>query len=320
VHSGYGRRLADSPAGGRPVLICLAVRRFLCCNPVCPAVTFAERVAGLTGRYRRRSVPLLALLAQIGLALAGRAGARLAAVLGITVHRTTLLGLVAALPEPCRSTAPEVTGVDDFARRKGRVYGIVLVDVATGKPVDLLADREAGTLGAWLAAHRGAQVICRDRAGNYADGARACAPEAIQVADRWHVWHNLGEYVEKAVAAHRGCLTRQADATSTPALPGEAAAQPAAGPPAVVPETEGLRDVCGRERRLVARTRDRHAAIHGLLAAGHSERSAARTLGLEPRHGAQIRSRSQRRGTAGQGHHPADQDRPVQAVLTPAVE
>jgi transposase len=120
VHSGYVRTVQDGPAGGRPVLIRLAVRRFLCRNPGCPAVTFAEQAEGVSARYRRRSVPLLGLLAQIGLALAGRAGARLAAVLGIAVHRTTLLGLVAALPEPCLSTAPEVTGVDDFALRKGR--------------------------------------------------------------------------------------------------------------------------------------------------------------------------------------------------------
>lgn len=119
VHSGYARQLADCPAGGRPVLIYLAVRRFLCRNPACPAVTFAEQADGLSVRYRRRTVPLLGLPAQLGLALAGRAGARLAAVLGIAVHRATLPGLVAALPEPCLSTAPEVTGVDDFALRKG---------------------------------------------------------------------------------------------------------------------------------------------------------------------------------------------------------
>src|SRR5262249_6833730 len=96
------------------------------------------------------------------------------------------------------------------------------------------------------------------------------APEAIQVADRWHLWHNLGEYVEKAVAAHRGCLTSPAVARRDDS-PGPAR-QPA--------EAEGLRDVCGRERRLVARTRDRHAAVHSLLAAGHSERAAAQILSL----------------------------------------
>jgi len=100
VHSGYARSVADCPAGGRPVLIRLRVRRFFCGNPVCVAGAFAEQVDGLTGRYLRRSLPLLGLLAQIGLVLAGRAGARRAGVWGAPVHRTTLLRLVAALAEP----------------------------------------------------------------------------------------------------------------------------------------------------------------------------------------------------------------------------
>ncbi len=123
VHSGYVRRIADGPVGSRPVVICLAVRRLFCGNPACPLTTFAEQVPGLTARYRHRSVPLLGLLAQIGLALAGRAGARLAAVLGIAVHRSTLLALVAALPEAEISTAPGVLGVDDFAPRRGMSMG-----------------------------------------------------------------------------------------------------------------------------------------------------------------------------------------------------
>jgi hypothetical protein len=106
--------------GSRPVVIRLAVRRFSCGNPACPMTTFAEQVPGLTARYRRRSVPLPGLPAQTGLAAAGRAGARLAAVPGIAVHRSTLPGLVTALPEPEISTAPGVLGADDFALRKGR--------------------------------------------------------------------------------------------------------------------------------------------------------------------------------------------------------
>jgi transposase len=272
VHSRYTRRVADGAAGGRPVVACLTVRRLFCGNPGCAAVTFAEQAEGLTGRYRRRTLPLLDLLTQVALALAGRAGARLAAVLGITVHPVTLLRLVSALPGPEAAAAPRVLGVDDFALRKGHVYGTVLVDVTTGDVVDLLPDREAATLKSWLRAHPGAAVICRDRAGAYAEGARDGAPEAIQVADRWHLWHNLARHAGKAVAEHRGCLSDPVPDTSEPdGQDAPAAPQPAAG---------GLLDVCGRERRMVTRTRERHAAVHELLAAGHSLGATARVLGL----------------------------------------
>jgi transposase len=286
VHGGYGRMVADGAAGGRPVLIVLQVRRFRCRNPGCPAVTFAEQARGLSERYRRRSIPLLAMLAGFGLELAGRAAARLAGTLGIAVHPSTVLRLVAAMPDQEITAAPEVLGVDDFALAKGQVYGTVLVDMRTGDVIDLLPDREAATLEAWLTAHPGAGIICRDRAGNYAEGARAGAPGAIQVADRWHLWHNLAEYAEKTVAGHRGCLKDQpgsgdaggSDAPGTDGTPEQE--PPGQAEDAKVPP-DGFLDACGRERRLVARTRERYAEIRGRLDAGESLSAISRVTGLD---------------------------------------
>jgi hypothetical protein len=98
--------------GGRPVLIALRVRRFRCQQFSCPRITFAEQAEGLTCRYRRRSVPLMQMLAGFGLEMAGRAAARLAGLLGVAVHPSTVLRLVTALPEPQITAAPEVLGVD----------------------------------------------------------------------------------------------------------------------------------------------------------------------------------------------------------------
>jgi len=226
---------------------------------------FAEQVDGLTTPYARKTPLLATMLERIAVALAGRAGSRLAAGLGLPASRQVMLRLIMAAPGP-QAASPRVPGVDDFAIRRGQHYGTLLIDIETGAPLDLIEGRDARPPADWLAVHPGVEVICRDRPGSYADGARTGAPGAVQVADRFHLWQNLAKAAEKCAAAHRACLAE-------PAPPPLADDE---GPALPEPEAAGQPDPAGK---YAERTRRHHALVRRLRAEGRGLREIARHLG-----------------------------------------
>src|SRR5262245_59975530 len=274
VHGRYQRHLTDLPWGTRPVHIQLTVRKFVCRNLHCTRRIFTERVPELVAAYARKTHRLIAALQAIGVALGGQAGARLSQRLGLPASRDTLLRLVRRLPLPVILPLWAI-GVDDWAYRKRQRYGTIVVDLERQRPVALLHDREAKTLATWVLGHPGITVIARDRLKAYQDGARAGAPQATQVADRFHLLQNLAEALDQIFSTHGKALKAVSEAMSrTPVVQPDG--QIAVPVPASTPTPRAqIRAAERRSRRLA--TYEQVWALHGQ---GWSNRLIAQHLGI----------------------------------------
>jgi len=205
VHSQYQRTIMDLPWGQQTVQLRLHVRKFFCRQPTCSRHIFTERLPRVVAPYARRTRRLTEVVRLLAFALGGELGARVVERLGMTTSPATMLRLIRRTAVVAAPT-PRVLGVDDWAKRKGHTDGTILVDLEQHHLVDLLPDRTAATLASWLQDRPGVEVVSRDRSGTYAEGVARGAPDAVQVADRFHLAKNLGEAVVQVLERHRADL------------------------------------------------------------------------------------------------------------------
>jgi transposase len=281
VHSWYQRTLADLPWQGLAVHFRLWTRRWYCTNLACSRRIFTERLPDVVAPSARRTLRLTTVVEAIAFALGGEAGARLLQTLGLPRSPDTLLTTIRATPVEV-AAPPRVIGIDDWAWRRGHRYGTLIVDLERHAVVELLPDRDAKTAIAWLRDHPTIEVIARDRGDAYIEAATSGAPQAIQVADRWHLLKNLGDSVEEFLVHKRAVLRAAAHPETThrsSVLPDEAAIG-AAGPltPHRPRQRQQQREAVSRQRH--ERLMQQYEAIRRLHLAGASVADIARMVGV----------------------------------------
>ena len=279
VHSHYLRVTQDTAVGDRAVEVHLHVRRLRCDTVQCSHVTFAETWPTWLDARVQRTSRLAQVQRSVAIALGGEAGKRLLTLLHEATSGDTLLRLIRTqrLPE---HPPPRILGVDDFCFKRGKTYGTLLIDLERHHVVDVLPDRLGATLAAWLSAHPGIEVISRDRYSDYARGAAIGAPNAQQVADRFHLIKNLREVCEHWLKRLRAHLP-----LPQPEVPVTAAVDPAASGPVfrpfkqgVIPTSSSARVAWAQQRRERRRSLyERAAALH---AQGYSVAATARLTGI----------------------------------------
>jgi transposase len=246
IHSKYPRVLSDLPCCGRQIRIHWTVRRFFCDAPNCSKITFAEQLPAIAQRYARNTQRLVDKLRRVGLEAGGEAGKRLSEIWDLAVSGDQLIRLVRSSVEPEPPT-PHVMGIDDWAWRKRHTYGTILVDLERRCVVDLLPDRKPETIAQWLRAHPGVEIISRDRGNEMIKGVTDGAPQAIQVADRFHLMQNLRSGLEHFLESKPTCLKVAAEKSAEEAAAVKAVPLSSEEPP----RRRQSRDVgCARKRNV----------------------------------------------------------------------
>lgn len=199
-HGTYNRKVQDLPILGKNVQLEICSHEYACMNANCETTTFAETFHGFLNAYSRMTERCADFICTLALETSCEGCARICRKLGIKTSGDTIIRLLLkryeALPAP---EVGDVIGVDDFAYKKRHTYGTIIVNEKTHKPITLLDGRDGDTLREWLKNNKNIKVVTRDRAGAYAKVISEELPDAMQIADRFHLHQNLLEAIKKAL-------------------------------------------------------------------------------------------------------------------------
>jgi transposase len=197
---GYVRQLQDLPVQGVAVRLEVRMTRWRCRNDHCARQSFVERLEKSAPSHARRTRRVSELARLLGHATGGLAAEKLLCHLGIPQSDDTVLRTLKRDAASRRKPALRVAGIDDWSWQQGRSYGTIVVDLERREVVDVLGERSAEATAQWLQQHPEVEIVSRDRCGLYAQGARRGAPQARQVADRFHLLQNLRETIERELS------------------------------------------------------------------------------------------------------------------------
>lgn len=208
-HGWHERLLQDLPAQGAPVVVTLRLQRWQCRNEACERKTFATQLPEVAAPRARRTERAAEIIYLFGHGVGGRPGERLIKRIGLPTSDDTILRCLKRRAKAPRSEeATRVVGIDDWAWRKGSTYGTIVVDLERREVLDLFPERGAGMTADWLERHPGVEIISRDRCGSFAQGAQEGAPQARQIADRFHILQNLREAIQAQLGRAVGISAR----------------------------------------------------------------------------------------------------------------
>ena len=198
-HATYVRTVQDLPIFNKNVTLRITSYNYFCSDESCGTRTFAEDYGRFIGRSGRMTDRLEDFIRMLSLETNCEGAAAICKEMGIRVSGDTIIRMLRKMTDRPSPQCGDAIGVDDFAYRKGQTYCTVICDANTHEPVDVLDGRDGDALREWLKRNKQVKIVARDRAGAYAKAISDELPEAMQIADRFHLHQNLLKAVKEAL-------------------------------------------------------------------------------------------------------------------------